>query len=95
VGRNTVQELPDVVRIECSDDALGARRPLTPTEREVAWRMAAGMRDREIADAMRTAVRTINAHVRAVLAKCGVASRAELASRVAAHFAEAARDAAP
>lgn len=83
---------PDVIRLECSDEALGARTPLTPAEREVAWKMAIGLRDRDIAQASDASLRTVNTHVRSVLAKCEIASRAELAVRVASHFARAAKE---
>jgi len=66
------------------DALFGAHVPLTPTERAIARDMAAGARDREIAAATGKALRTVHTHARAVLSKCDVSSRAELAARVAA-----------
>jgi non-specific serine/threonine protein kinase len=50
---------------------------LTPREREVLRLLAAGRSDREIAEDLFISPRTASKHVENILAKCGVANRAE------------------
>jgi DNA-binding CsgD family transcriptional regulator len=57
-------------------DALSAR------EREIAELVAAGKRNREIADSLFLSVRTVEGHLARVFRKLDVSSRTELASRV-------------
>jgi DNA-binding CsgD family transcriptional regulator len=54
---------------------------LTPREMDVLRLIAAGRSDRAIADALFISRRTASNHVAAILAKLGVASRAEAAAR--------------
>lgn len=58
---------------------------LTPREREVALCVARGRRNRDVATEFGISVRTVENHLRVVFEKLGVASRSELAARVAAH----------
>lgn len=56
------------------------RSPLTPRENEVAHLVAAGMKNREIADRLVISPRTAEAHVEHILAKLGFTSRAQIRS---------------
>jgi DNA-binding CsgD family transcriptional regulator len=58
-------------------------RPLTAREFEVARAIAAGMTNAEIAGELFVAPKTVSAHVEHILAKLGVARRAEIAAWVA------------
>jgi DNA-binding CsgD family transcriptional regulator len=58
---------------------------LTPREREVAARVAAGYSNREIGDELFVSERTVEAHVANILRKLGVPSRAGIAAWVAQH----------
>ena len=58
-------------------------RPLTTREFEVARAIAAGMTNAEIAGELFVAPKTVSAHVEHILAKLGVARRAEIAAWVA------------
>jgi len=60
----------------------GTGEELTPREREIAERAAAGSSDREIAAAVFVSVRTVDFHLRNVFRKLGVRSRTELANRL-------------
>jgi DNA-binding CsgD family transcriptional regulator len=62
--------------------ALRARFELTPREAEVALRLAAGERDRDIARALGISHGTARRHVEHVLGKVGVHSRAAVAGRI-------------
>ena len=55
-------------------------RPLTAREFEVARLVANGMTNVAIADALSLSPRTVGAHVEHILAKLGVARRAEIAT---------------
>jgi predicted ATPase/DNA-binding CsgD family transcriptional regulator len=59
-----------------------ANRPLTRREREVAALIARGLTNRQIADALFIAERTVDTHVEHILAKLGVGSRAQIAAWV-------------
>jgi len=52
---------------------------LTARQREVVRLIAAGMTNREIADTLDVAMRTVDTHVRDIFAKLGCASRSEVA----------------
>jgi DNA-binding CsgD family transcriptional regulator len=52
--------------------------PLTDREREVVALVAQALSNREIASALVLSERTVESHVRRILAKCGLTSRAEL-----------------
>lgn len=52
---------------------------LTPREQELAALVARGLRNREIAAALVLSERTVHAHVRNILNKLGLTSRAEIA----------------
>lgn len=54
----------------------GAARPLTPRQREVADMVASGLTNREIAVRLNIGERTVDSHVRRVLAALGAPSRA-------------------
>lgn len=52
---------------------------LTPAERDVATRVAAGATNREVAQALFVSANTVKTHLSSVFAKLGVSSRTELA----------------
>jgi DNA-binding NarL/FixJ family response regulator len=67
---------------------VGARRPsksgeLTATERRVAELAAAGLANKEIAQALVVTVNTVEFHLSNTYAKLGIRSRAQLAERLA------------
>jgi two-component system response regulator TtrR len=55
---------------------------LTPKERELAQLVAKGLMNREIADAMNIAVRTVEVHRARVMEKMQARSLAELVNRL-------------
>jgi DNA-binding CsgD family transcriptional regulator/tetratricopeptide (TPR) repeat protein len=57
-----------------------SRDPLTGREREIADLVAAALTNRQIADRLVLSERTVESHVRSVLAKLGVANRTEVAT---------------
>ena len=59
-------------------------RPLSAREYEVARLVADGLTNAEIADELHLSPRTVGAHVEHILAKLGVARRAEIAAWTAA-----------
>jgi ATP/maltotriose-dependent transcriptional regulator MalT len=54
--------------------------PLTAREREIAGLLAAALTNRQIADRLVLSERTVESHVRSILAKLGVANRTEVAT---------------
>jgi DNA-binding CsgD family transcriptional regulator len=56
---------------------------LTPTERRVADLAASGLTNRQIAEALFVTVKTVETHLARVYTKLGIASRADLARRIA------------
>jgi DNA-binding CsgD family transcriptional regulator len=65
---------------------IGGRAPggdeLTPTEREIAEQVASGLTNREVAERLFVAVRTVESNLSRVYGKLGVRSRTELARRL-------------
>ncbi len=57
--------------------------PLTPREREIAGLVAKALSNRQIADTLVLSERTVESHVRSILAKLGLANRTEIATRAA------------
>ncbi|MFC9975942.1 ATP-binding protein [Spirillospora sp. NPDC127200] len=57
-----------------------AREPLNVRERQVATLVGEGLSNREIADRLVLAKRTVDSHVAHILAKLGISSRAEIAA---------------
>ena len=55
-----------------------ANNPLTPREREVAGLVAQALSNREIARTLVLSERTVESHVRSILAKTGLTTRTEL-----------------
>jgi DNA-binding NarL/FixJ family response regulator len=51
---------------------------LTPREQEVTWYTARGYTNRQIAEALVVSIETVKTHVRHVLEKLGVRSKADL-----------------
>ena len=66
-----------------SRDGTGGR--LTPQEGAIAERVAAGLRNREIAEELMVSTRTVEFHLTNIYAKLGLKSRAQLAARRAGH----------
>ena len=64
-------------------DTTAPRRELTERELEVARLVAAGLRNREIAERLAVSVRTAESHVDSVRKKLGFRSRAEIGRWVA------------
>jgi DNA-binding CsgD family transcriptional regulator len=62
----------------------GSSSELTATERQVADLVAAGRRNKEVADELFITVKTVEANLRRVYQKLGVRSRTELAGRLLA-----------
>ncbi|MEV6332648.1 AAA family ATPase [Streptomyces sp. NPDC051909] len=59
--------------------------PLTPRERQIAELVTQARTNRQIADDLVISERTVESHVRSILAKLGYANRTEMASRWARH----------
>ncbi|MGW0581574.1 response regulator transcription factor, partial [Streptomyces sp. NPDC002920] len=57
---------------------------LTRREREVAWLVASGLTNRQIAERMSIAERTVDTHVQRILTKSNCATRVHVAVLVAA-----------
>jgi DNA-binding CsgD family transcriptional regulator len=72
-------------RLAKQPGAQAAPGGLTPREREVAARVAAGCSNREIGEELFVSERTVEAHVANILRKLGVPSRAGIAAWVAQH----------
>jgi DNA-binding CsgD family transcriptional regulator len=63
----------------------GLRELLSPREQEVAWLVARGQTNRQIADELEIAETTAERHVANIMAKLDVHSRAQIAARAALH----------
>jgi non-specific serine/threonine protein kinase len=57
---------------------------LTRREREVAYLVARGLTNRQISEELFISERTVHAHVRKILKKLGLRSRAQIAARAGA-----------
>ena len=62
------------------DSAARADNPLSPRETEVASLIARAMTNRQIADQLVLSERTVETHVRSILAKLGYTTRTEIAT---------------
>jgi len=62
--------------------AMLARTPLTPRERDVVGRLLSGASTRQIAKSTGLTVATVNTYLKRIFAKLGVHSRVELVARV-------------
>jgi DNA-binding CsgD family transcriptional regulator/tetratricopeptide (TPR) repeat protein len=62
------------------DTAARATNPLSPRESEVAALIAKAMSNRQIADTLVLSERTVETHVRSILAKLGYTTRTEIAT---------------
>ena len=62
------------------DSAARAASPLSPRESEVASLIALAMSNRQIAERLVLSERTVEAHVRSILAKLGYSTRIEIAT---------------
>ena len=62
------------------DQAIRAGDPLTPREREIAKLVSAGITNRAIASQLVLSERTVEGHVRSILAKLQLTNRTELAA---------------
>lgn len=67
-----------LVRAWMEDDGVGPREPLTPREREVLKLIAEAHTNREIADILHLAEKTIESHRANLLRKLGMRDRVEL-----------------
>jgi LuxR family maltose regulon positive regulatory protein len=83
-----VRRLLDALDRQVVEDGAAARagpsplvEPLTPRETEVLQLMAAGLSNREIAEALIVAVGTVKAHLHHIYGKLAVRSRTEAAAR--------------
>jgi DNA-binding CsgD family transcriptional regulator len=56
---------------------------LTPTERQIAQLVAAGRRNREVANSLFLSTKSVEGHLTTIYQKLGVRSRSELAARMA------------
>ena len=63
-------------------EIISCYQQLTPKERELAHLVAKGLMNREIADAMNIAVRTVEVHRARVMEKMQAGSLAELVNRL-------------
>jgi DNA-binding NarL/FixJ family response regulator len=61
-----------------ADDATGPREPLTPREREVVKLIAEAHTNREIAETLHLAEKTVESHRANVLRKLGMRDRVQL-----------------
>lgn len=68
------------------DRPAASLQALTRREREVAWLVASGMTNRQIAERMNIAERTVDTHVQRILAKSNCATRVQVAVLVAAGY---------
>src|SRR4029077_21207912 len=68
---------PDAFLAEAAAEAR-AEDPLTPREREVAGLVAQALSNREVARTLVLSERTVESHVRSILAKTGLTTRTEL-----------------
>jgi DNA-binding CsgD family transcriptional regulator/Cdc6-like AAA superfamily ATPase len=68
-------------------DRVGSRfaraDELTPTERQIAQLVAAGRRNREVANSLFLSTKSVEGHLTTIYQKLGVRSRSELAARMA------------
>ncbi len=88
-ARGLLREAADEARrLDLRDTLMGAEDlllldddPLSPREREIAGLVVQAMSNREIAERLVISERTVETHVRAVLAKLGCSSRTELIAR--------------
>ena len=76
-------EMPGLLRaadtfLTATEGKARARDPLTEREREVAALVARALTNREVAAALVLSERTVESHVRRILAKTGLSSRTEL-----------------
>ncbi|MEU9168821.1 LuxR C-terminal-related transcriptional regulator [Streptomyces sp. NPDC048420] len=79
--------LPPAGRHEREPDRPAASlQALTRREREVAWLVASGMTNRQIAERMNIGERTVDTHVQHILAKSNCATRVQVAVLVAAGY---------
>jgi DNA-binding CsgD family transcriptional regulator len=62
------------------EQAIGAANPLTRREREIAGLISDGLTNRAIADRLVLSERTVEGHVRSILAKLQLTNRTELAA---------------
>jgi DNA-binding NarL/FixJ family response regulator len=62
------------------DQAIRTGGPLTPREREIAELVSAGITNRAIATRLVLSERTVEGHVRSILAKLQLTNRTELAA---------------
>jgi DNA-binding CsgD family transcriptional regulator len=70
-------------RARTANTRVGRWESLTPAERRVAWLVAEGISNPEIARRLGISARTVQTHVSHALVKLGVTSRVELALRAA------------
>jgi ATP/maltotriose-dependent transcriptional regulator MalT len=84
LGRRVRRPKPtsDGVAVPAPADASEALVDLSPREREVAALIAAGNKNREIAEQLFLSEKTVESHIRNIFAKLGVSSRAAVAGAV-------------
>ncbi|MBW8483715.1 ATP-binding protein [Actinomadura parmotrematis] len=74
--------LEEACRVALGEPA-GTPPPLTRREREVALLVAGGLTNRDVAERLSIARRTVDAHLARIFAKLGVHDRAQVAARLA------------
>ena len=79
IGRAYAPEQAIEYALQVDGDQSGARGVLTRREREIAQLVARGFSNRQIAEALLLARRTVGTHLEHIFAKLGVQTRAEVA----------------
>ena len=80
--RRPTKASSDGVAVPAPADSSEALVDLSPREREVAALIAAGNKNREIAEQLFLSEKTVESHIRNIFAKLGVSSRAAVAGAV-------------
>jgi non-specific serine/threonine protein kinase len=77
--------LLDRILAPAEADSDGTDRPLTPRETQVAVLIAQGLTNRQIAEQLIVAQRTVDTHVERILTKLNFSTRSQVAAWIAAH----------
>lgn len=77
--RGTAMSVPEVIALARNEPAVPADHPLTKREREIAALVAEGLSNREIAERLVVAKRTVDSHIEHIFTKLGITTRTQLA----------------